>query len=184
MIKTISYENIIIELRKTIMQYADLKPQKVMNALSIRGTELSDKISQNITQSFSAGDVFILFELLKDEDGDNYVTPKDDKNMISIASYKFHLMIYGNGSDNCSQVIRTIFKRPNIAMDLREKGIYVRSINSGETINEFINNTLLLRSDLELYIEVAYVLNNKEEPEYFSTEDFSQEDVMLTIKEV
>lgn len=184
MIKPITYEDIIKKLRNVVMTNTKLPGTKVLNALSVRGTDLSDVISSTKTYSFSLDDVFILFELLKDQDGDNYVTPKDDDNMIAIASYTYHLMIYGNGSDLCSQVLRTTFKQPKVAMDLREEGIYVRTVNSGETINEFINNTLLLRNDLEVKIEVAYVLENATKTQYFRHEDLHEDDIVLTIDEV
>ncbi len=184
MIKPITYEEIIKKLRNVVMTNTKLPGNKVLNALSVRGTDLSDVISSTKTYSFSLGDVFILFELLKDQNGDNYITPKDDDNMIAIASYTYHLMIYGNGSDLCSQVLRTTFKQPKVAMDLREEGIYVRTVNSGETINEFINNTLLLRNDLEVKIEVAYVLENAIKSQYFKYENLNEDDSILIIHEV
>ena len=140
----------------------------------------------NSTEMYSIGlsSVFILFELLKDKNSDNYVTPKDDNNMIAIASYTFHIMIYGNGSDTCSQYLRATFKQPQIAQELRENGIYIRNIDSGETINEFINNTLLLRCDLNVSLEVAYVLQNLTQQEYFKHEDLTPDDTAIIINEV
>lgn len=184
MIKPITYEDIIKILRRTVIENSRVDGSRVLNALSVRGTDLSDVISATQTYSFAASDVFILFELLKDENGDNYVTPKDDNSMIAIASYKYHLMIYGNGSDLCSQVLRTTFKQPYIAMDLRDQGIYIRTVSSGETINEFNNNTLLLRNDLEVEIEVAYILENITETQYFKYENLHDDDISLIINEV
>lgn len=183
MIKPITYEDLIKILRTTIITQAELASDKVLNALSIRGTDLSHIISSTQVYSFAAKDTVILFELLKDQDGDNFVTPKDDNHMLVISSYDFHLKVYGNGSDACTQKLRAIFKQPSIALDLREQGIFVKTITSGESINEFINNTMLLRNDLYIKVEVTYLIENTKQQEYFN-QNLDIEDVEVIIHEV
>ena len=91
MIKTITYEEIIKLLRNIVILNGRVNENRVLNALSVRGTDLSDVINSTEMYSIGLSSVFILFELLKDKNSDNYVTPKDDNNMIAIASYTFHL---------------------------------------------------------------------------------------------
>ena len=183
MIKPISYEEIIKVLRNTIIENSDLPAERVLNALSARGTDLSEILNHTQVYSYSLKDVFILFELLKDENGNNFVTKKDDNSMLTISSYKFHIMIYGNGSNDYSQIIRSIFKQSSVALDLRGMGVHVTSVSSGETLNEFINNTLWLRNDIIVYIETVYESINKKEQEYFD-QNYNISDIDLYVKEM
>lgn len=183
MIKEINYKEINILLRNTIIENSDIPEKKILNALTTRGTDLSETINNTQVYSFSANDVFLLFELLKDETKDNFVTRKDDNSMLVISSYKFHLMIYGNGSDDASKIIRAIFHQSSILNNLRDNGIFVTNISSGESINEFINNTLLLRNDLMLNLETVFKSINKKEQEYFNL-NYDMNDIELNVEDI
>lgn len=169
MITPINYEDIIKLLRSSIIENSDIDPNKVLNALSVRGTDLSAIIGYTKTYSYSMKDVFLLFELLKDQNAtNNFVTKKDDNNMLTVSSYSFHIMIYGNGSDDYSQIIKSIFHQSQVLNNLRDNGVHITNISSGETIHEFVNNTLLLRNDLILNLETVFESENKQAQEYFN----------------
>ena len=183
MMKAINYEDIIKLLRTSIIDNSNITASKVLNALSVRGTDLSQIINNTKVYSYSAKDVFLLFELLKNDSGNNFVTKKDDNSMIVVSSYKFHLMIYGNGSDDFSQIIKSIFHQSSVLNNLRDNGIHILNISSGESINEFVNNTLLLRNDLMINLETIYESKNKHDAEYFDI-DYNAENIMLNVKNI
>ena len=101
--------------------------------------------------------------------------------MIVVSSYKFHIMIYGNGSDDYSQIVKSIFHQNLVLNNLKENGIFINDISSGESINEFINNTLLLRNDLMVNLETVYESKNKQQNEYFD-QNYNINDIYLYVK--
>lgn len=182
-LKPISYEGIIKLLRQTIIDNTGLAPSKVLNALSARGTDLSELIAESKTYSYDLASTFILFELLREPEAeDNYVTPDGDDKMLVITSYIFHMIAYGNGSDLLAQKLRATFKNPSIAESLRDDGIFVKSIGPGTTVHEFVNNSMLLRVDIDLSFVSCLRVDNAFEQEYFSTTGFLGENAGLVVK--
>lgn len=154
MIPSINYENIIITLGSFLDTYSGINPNRILNADSVRGTDLGELISSTESYSPTLGSSFVLFELLESTEDDNFVTKDENEtNMITIQNYNFHLMIYGNSSPNDAQKLSALFKQSNNALMLRDKGIYIRGVSRIEPNNEFINNTLILRRDLFIRLE-------------------------------
>ena len=178
-IKPISYKDTIIELRKVLIKHSHVKDFKILNALSVRGTDLSSMLSGTETDGYSMSDVFILFELFKNSDGNNYVTSINDDEMMSINSYRFHIIIYGNNSDTCLQYIKAAFKQTSVAQNLRNKGILITGIDAGESIHEFYNNTLWLRHDLNVMLETTTNMTNVEKQEYFDYNNSKNESKVI-----
>lgn len=184
MINATTYENIIKALGKVLDDYSGLLAANIQNADSARGTDISQKITPVEAYSPTLSDSFMLFELIESPDGEHYVTKDEIKenkqSMTTIQSYDYHLMIYGNHSPIDAQKISSIFKRENIALSLHEKGIFITGVGGIEAINEFINNTLVLRRDLIIKIEARYIFESTEDVQYF---DQNQE-VGLIVKNV
>ena len=168
MMPPIETKNIEILLRKVLIQNSRVRETRILNALSARGIDLSDIINDTIYDSYSMSDVFILFELIKSLDGDNYITEKNDDYMLSINTYTFHIMIYGNKSEECSQYIKSAFKQEEIVSELRDKGIFIRGVSTGESINEFINNSLWRRTDLNITLTTTFEIEKIIKSKYFS----------------
>jgi len=169
MIPAITYTDIIKKLGAFLDKYSGLNSLRILNADSVRGTDLSQLISESETYSPKLSNSFLLFELLENPNKDHFITKGENENrMMAIQSYNFHLMIYGNNSPIDAQRILTIFKNEDLVLNLRDSGIYVDGISPVESINEFINNTLLLRRDLDIMIQVRYQFDNIGDPvEYF-----------------
>lgn len=169
-IKPVTYKKIIVGLAKFLDKYTFLDPNRILNADSIRGTPLTQYLSDNRTYSIEAGNSFLLFELLEDPDSDNFITKGDrETSMMTVQSYKLNMMIYGNSSVTDSQRISTIFKQANLALELRDKGIYVKGVVPIIAANEFINDTYILRRDLTVDIQVTYLFDDVSEDEgYFA----------------
>ena len=169
MISPITYEKIIKKLAEILDRYTKIPSERILNSDSIRGTNLSEYIDTDIVYSPSASDSFLLFELLEDMNGEHFVTKgKDDKGMLTIQTYKFHIYIYGNHSSTDAQRISAIFKTEEIVLDLRNAGIFIVSISPVEQIKEFVNDTLLLRRDLEITLETTHQFDDlNSNDEYF-----------------
>lgn len=158
MIKATTYKETVKKLLEILETYSGIDTNRIFNALSVRGTDISVIISENedpISLSPNLSESFVLFELIEDPTGENYITPNGDK-MDTIQTYIFHLLIYGNQSVMDSHKISTIFKTPNIALELRNSGIFIKGVSSIEPNDEFINDTLYLRRDLDISLQTRY----------------------------
>lgn len=171
MISATTYKDIIITLGKFLDEKSGLNSQRILNADSVRGTDISQMINSTESYSPAQSDSFLLFELLEDTSGEHFVTPgQREQDMMSIQSFNFHIMIYGNNSPMDAQKISTIFKNADLVLGLRDSGIFVNQVSAVDPINEFINNTLLIRRDIDIKIEVRFQFDNVgPEPEYFET---------------
>lgn len=170
MIDPITYRKTIKTLAWFLDTYSYLPVEKILNGDSIRGTDLSVFISESQSYSIEAGSSFILFELLEDLDSDHYITPGSiDNSMLTIQSYLFHLKIYGNTSPEDAQRISSIFKKGDLVLELRNKGIYINGVLPIDPINEFINNTYILRRDLTIKLQTVFEFNDLgEDSGYFA----------------
>lgn len=170
MITPITYEDIIKTLGKFLDEYSGLNPIRILNADSVRGTDLSQIISETEMYSPALSNSFLLFELLEDEAGEHFLTKgESEQEMIAIQTYNYHLMIYGNHAPRDAQRIASIFKNGDLAMKLRDSGIYIDGVSTVSAINEFINNTLIFRRDIDIKVQVAYKFDDiGDKPEYFT----------------
>ena len=93
---------------------------------------------------------------------DTYFITKgnDDNNMMTIQTYDFHMKIYGNTAPTDAQKVSALFKQADIALALRDMGAYIKGVSPIEPINEFINNTYLLRRDLIIQIQAKHEFDN------------------------
>lgn len=168
MIQAITYENIIREIRPELSEQSGIDLNRIMNAVTARGPELSKLLSSSQSVSFSLSDAFIIFELVEDDNQDNFVTHEEDESLSSISSMSLNLKIYGNAAHKVSQEILMRFKTEEVAMKMRGKGIFINGISFPTSINEFINNTVWPRCDMTLHLKVRFNTGVIEGPGIFT----------------
>ena len=174
MIPYTTYTDLIIKTREAIITQSELSDQFVINAVSVRGPALNKLISNNESTSLNLNDGFIIFELLRDtESNDNTVLEDDDLDSSDVINrFRLLLKIYGNNSDSIAQKLLARFKMKSVLMNLYDQGIWVRNISFPETINEFINNTVWPRCDMEMNIVIRCKIDSITSTPY--TEDFGR----------
>ena len=179
MIKAITYEDIIKTLGTFLDTYSGLAPTRILNADSIRGTALSEVISSHEEYSPDVSSSFLLFELLENTDGDHFISKgKEEQIMMTVQSYIFHMMIYGNQAPKDAQKISAIFKEEGCALELRDSGVFIQGVSPVDPINEFINDTLLIRRDVIVKLQCRHEFGNVgKKDEYF---DENQEITTIT----
>lgn len=153
MIKKVIYEDIIRSIRRLLIDYSGIPGHKILNALSARGTPLAEYISESEEESINMSTSFLLFELIEDQDANNYVTTSQNDGMMTIQAFQFHIMIYGNNCHTDAQKISTLFKQSDNALRLRNEGVFINGVEPVESINEFINDTLIQRCDLFIKLQ-------------------------------
>ena len=163
MINSITYNELIKTLRTNVIKQGELSAQYVRNADSVRGADLTVILSEINVMSAKLSDVFVIFELLEDDNDDNYIIPEENDTISSISSFKFVLHIYGLQSHMCAQMLMTRFKTSEVASALRDNGIYLAGIGFPTNTKEFINNTLWPRCDLEMDIKVRFNISKLKE---------------------
>lgn len=154
MIKAITYEEAVKQLAAFLASKSGISPDSIFNADSARGTDLSLMISSTQSYSPRASKSFMLFELRESAEEDFATVGYTPETMMAIQSYDFHMMIYGNSSPQDAMRVFSAFKQPDNAMALRDAGVYVKGVAPIESMNEFINNTLLLRRDVIAKVQI------------------------------
>lgn len=153
MIKTIQeLQEIDKILRNVIIQQSELQADRVLNALSIRGTDLEKQIQTDEYISIDLNNSMILFEVYSRNSENNMTMEEDDENnsLTSYCSFMIKLIIYGNTSKMLAQKLKARFESQYIRNKLYDSGIHVDNVSEIETISEFINSTIWLRNDLSI----------------------------------
>ena len=157
MIEAITYEKMVKSVAAFLDDHSGIAPTRMLNADSIRGTDLSEMISSSQSYSPEASEPFALFEFLENSADENFATKGETETVITtIQRYDLHLKIYGNRSPAAAQRLFAAFKQADNALFLREKGIFVLGVTPIEPVNEFVNNTWLLRRDLIVKLQVRF----------------------------
>jgi len=167
MIKSVSFEEIIKVMRKALNEQSGVPLDKILNTLGVRGAELAKMISETEEMGIDNNDVFIMFNIEEDMNAKHTVLEEDERHMTSIAPFKFKLYIYGNGGYVVSQNILARFKSPEVAYDVRDRGVHIKDISYPISVNEYLNDTLWIRHDMEFSIEVKFTINKLTKLAYF-----------------
>ena len=71
MINSTTFESLVKCLANFLDTYSGLDPRRILNAESIRGTDLAELISPTESYSPEVSRSFLLFELIENQNGDN-----------------------------------------------------------------------------------------------------------------
>lgn len=151
-------DDIIILLRKEIMNQLSLDGKYVVNALSVYGPDMNVGQTNTVFNSVKPTDTFIIFELEEENGNDNMQEDMGD-HILTYVEYSFNLYIYGNKAGINSHILKSRLMSPELIEGLEEKGIHIRTIEEPASINEFINNVMWQRRDMSIHISVRYDVN-------------------------
>ena len=183
-----TFNDVIINLRKVIIDYVGIDNNRVLNATTVRGADLAKIINESQLNSFNLNDSFIVFELKESTDKDYYIINENDDENSLISRYHMDLKLYGNACHVISHKILSTFREEMILQDLYEKGIHFTGITYPESANEFINNTLWKRCDLTIHLETRMNVEKNKKDEYFDDEmssiDISTKLIIKDIDEI
>lgn len=149
-------------LRNMLVTQSEINSDKVLNALSIYGTELDKLLSESIYTSIDQLDSVILFELINRDSNSNVSFNEYeqtslgtiDNNVTYYKCYTLKLIIYGDSSSDVANKIVARFRTEKVKEDLYENGIYLERVTDPISLNEFKNNTMWLRNDIDIDIGV------------------------------
>ena len=178
-----NFKNLLKTLREALIAQSQLLPERILNALSLEGTELDKLLQDSQTEynSIEQEDTTILFELMalpsssnvSMEEGDIY-TARDltcndtticsddvicgdfviDRSITYYKMYRLHLMMYGEDSSYTAAKLAGRFRSQETKSNLYSSDIYIETVSDPDVINEFKNNIMWLRNDLNIDLGV------------------------------
>lgn len=168
-------------LRQVLITQSELSPERVLDALSVYGTELDKLLDESIYNSIDRTNATMLFELntrtassdMTMEENEvkvealtcsNYVFCDDlkvsndlkvlDSDITSYKAFRLNVIIYGDASTNIAQKLVARLNSEACRVQLYEQGIYLEKLSDPNTINEFKNDTMWLRTDINIDIAI------------------------------
>ena len=183
MITSIDYDTLIIRVREQLIEQTGISGDRILNAASVRGADLTEILNNTDVLSIKLTDVFMTFDVVEQENEDNVIIPEEDDTMTALATYNFILKIYGNMCHMCAQQIRALFKTSEVATTLRNAGVYIKGIEFPIDQKEFINNTLWPRCDLTLQLQCRHNFEKTTSDGYFD-EKYQSKDVEFVITKI
>lgn len=139
-------------LSSMLVKQSGLENSRIINALSIRGPELSKLIQETVELSYDLSDTVVIFEINLEENENINFTEKNDTNIREDVYAKVDLTIYGNQSTLLGKQLKARFETEKCRYDLQNQGVILMKVGSITSLNEFINNTVWPRCDLEIYV--------------------------------
>lgn len=143
-------------LRENLIIQSELKPERVRNSLSIYGTQLDKLLSEEIYGSIEQSDCLLLFELnSRESTSDVSMTETEDNDDNSITYYKafrLRVILYGDDSSDIALKLVARFRTEEVRSHLYEQGVYLEKISDPFKLNEFKNETMWIRNDIEIDI--------------------------------
>lgn len=164
-------------IRNQIHDNLELDKNKIINGLSVRGPELIKHVNENVYSSTDLSDTIIVFERSIDSSEKTISMEEIDNSITTYSHFQYKITIYGNVSDFVAYKLFSRLLSSEIRENLISKGIYIRDISNPQSINEFINNTIILRTDLEIALSCRFNFSK-----IISNEEFKKEN--LTIKNI
>lgn len=168
-------------LRQMLITQSELSPERVLNALSVYGTELDKLLEDNIYESIDRFNATLLFELSSRDATSDMSMEEDttvvdaltcsrynlcnglevsddlkvtDSSLTSYKAFKLNVIIYGIDSTTIAQKLFARFNSEFCRTLLYQQGIYLESVSQPAILNEFKNNTMWLRNDMTINIAV------------------------------
>lgn len=151
----------IIALRKYLIINSELDSSRVLNSLSLNGTELDKLLEDSIYNSIESSNDTLLFEVSENESNSNMSEDDNENNdIIYYKMYTCHIIIYGDNSDNIALKLASRM-RSNVVIDaIYNDGIYIEDISNPQSINEFKNNLMWFRTDFDISFGVRYSISH------------------------
>ena len=145
-------------LRQVLITQSELDEERVLNALSLYGTELDKYLSDSIYESVDQNDTTLLFSLeARNSTSDvSIVNENEVDNITYYKAFKLSLIIYGDNSNDTGIKLAARFRSENVRTQLYDKGIYVEEVTDPTILNEFKNDTIWIRTDLDINIGVEF----------------------------
>ena len=146
-----------------LYRQSKLNRKNIMNALSVRGSDLSKFITDTVKQSYELSDLAMLFEVTVDESENSNFTEQLDDRIIQSNAYLVSVYIYGNESMTLAKQLKARLESEIIRSDLQKNDICLSNVSNIASYNEYINDTMWLRADFSITLFAYMLVDNVNE---------------------
>lgn len=153
--------------RNKIIEQSNLPAKNVLNGLSIRGVDLSNYITTNISMSYSLKNIAVVFEISTSSSEDNISMEEDDGDITEYVIMNIRLSLYGSAAIELAKTLKARFESSKCRDDLYNQGIYFKEVTELTTTNDFINETMWTRVDLSIDFGIRLLITQKNTYEDF-----------------
>ena len=151
MIDLKNVNDIEVIIRNMLITQSELNEQFVRNSLSLYGTGLNEEVAEDIFDSITDNNCLVLFEL--NVKNGNFDISETIKDVIKIyKTYNVHIIIYGNNSNTLANILAARIRSEKVRMTLEEQGVYLEFVDEVQSVHEFKNDVLWLRTDFDMQI--------------------------------
>lgn len=133
---------------------AGISNNRVLNALSVSGVDMSKFIEDNVLGSYDLDDVVIVFELKTRDSSANFSEEISKTTIRQGIGLEMSVICYGNESMAVAANLRSRLLSNEISEVLNEKEIFINSISNQTSLNEFDNMRMWIRTDFTISIDV------------------------------
>lgn len=165
------------ELAKQWMQMLAVQSEvhidRIVNGLSIRGVDLSKRITSTVKLSLDLSDAMIIFEIVTEDTPDEQFSELEEDDTITMYSYyKLKLTIYGMYCSQIAKKLKARLETQKCRQYLFDKGIYFSKVSGLQPVNDFMNETIWPRVDMS--IDFGCRLNITQIDDYNSYEEMQK----------
>lgn len=138
-------------LADEICTITGLPAENVLNGLSLYGAEL-DFYRNQMVESISHSDGFIVFESVTDPGSNDEVIENDYETDDSYAYFPYQLKvaIYGDNADSIAKLLKSKLLLLDRKALLALQGIQITRISNISSMNEFVNSSMWQRRDFDI----------------------------------
>lgn len=150
-------------LRNMLIEQSGLSSDRVLNSLSLNGTDLDKKISSADEEynSIEIDNTTLLFELLTRASNNN---SSEDALPIGTAqskiiynrAFRMHIILYGDSSPDLANTLVARIRSENVRVQMYNQGVFIETVDDPESINEYKNEMMWLRTDFNIDIDVEF----------------------------
>lgn len=155
--KLADVEQIDSIIATALTKQSGLENERIINAHSIRGPELSKAISDTVQLSYELEDVAIIFEV--QATSDLSITEEDEDGLLSFNSAKIDITIYGNESFQMATMLKARLESEKSKYDLLEEGLHLNTVGSLSEISEILNNTVWPRVSFDINVDFCLLVS-------------------------
>ena len=154
-------------LRIELMKQSELDATKVLNALSLHGNDMSKYLSDSIYKSLEVSDTILFFELQSRSDIKDVSMSESDGSITYYKPFRMHCIMYGLKSSTTMAKLVARLRTELSRNSLYDKGVYLEKISDPLIFNEYINETMWLRNDIDVDIAVNINVEPVEDEQAF-----------------
>lgn len=156
--KLISNINDIVKILRTVLiQQSELNADRVLNSLSMYGTELDKLIEDEKYGAIDQNDALLLFELLAR--ATTYDMSETENDAIQYyKAFTMHVIIYGNTSSDIAIKLINRLRTETVRAELQSNDIYLESVSDVTLLNEYKNDSMWLRADFDINIAAQFTI--------------------------